>query len=421
MADMKGTDVDDDAAERFELVFIYMGQGDCTLIRCPDGQVVVVDCGSKAYLEDEPFVRAQLLLRSKAWAGTEKKVHSLILTHPDRDHYNRLGEFFWGTKFKEPFDIDGKSYSTIEPPIGVERVYLSQSYRDDSPMGNYSENSANHWIYANRLDTAAIYEVTINDTKDELKQWRREDGFKKAGTTPIAGSKQVVLSGRTKNGKDWEIAIIAGNVPINQKTGLKDENGNALTEPKDAANAASLVTRLSIDRSVALIVGDATFSTERFLMDKHPDAIKEVAIAQVGHHGSSDTSSSPAYVKLVDPARAAVSVGYNESSHRLPRYKALERWLELLDERDKGAEHHIDYWQTAEEAGTTWEEQLEVWKNDPEDSKILEKWGDKFSYRLSDPGDGRIYAFSGNMFLFRESTRLQLEQTSMGTFRWTLP
>ena len=33
---------------KFTFVFVEMGQGDCTLVKCPDGKIVVVDCGFTA-------------------------------------------------------------------------------------------------------------------------------------------------------------------------------------------------------------------------------------------------------------------------------------------------------------------------------------------------------------------------------------
>ena len=47
--------------------FIDMGQGDCTIISCPDGSVYIVDCGSSGGLPEDSFEEAQELVRD--WAN----------------------------------------------------------------------------------------------------------------------------------------------------------------------------------------------------------------------------------------------------------------------------------------------------------------------------------------------------------------
>ncbi len=61
------------------MIFIGMGQGDCTIISCFDNSVYIVDCDISKGLEDAPFTKAQDLVRD--WANGNPM--NMIMTHPD--------------------------------------------------------------------------------------------------------------------------------------------------------------------------------------------------------------------------------------------------------------------------------------------------------------------------------------------------
>src|SRR5689334_3006063 len=77
----------------FDIVCFYMGQGDCSMIRCPDGRIVMVDCGSKFDFSEASLKIAADLVRHPKWAGGNNNcIDALILTHKDQDHYNQAGK-----------------------------------------------------------------------------------------------------------------------------------------------------------------------------------------------------------------------------------------------------------------------------------------------------------------------------------------
>ena len=68
------------------LHFVAIGQGDCTLIECPNGGFILVDAGSTARGDRDAvreYVRDQL-------DQTSPRIDTVIVTHPDADHYNYL-------------------------------------------------------------------------------------------------------------------------------------------------------------------------------------------------------------------------------------------------------------------------------------------------------------------------------------------
>ena len=61
------------------MMFIDMGQGNCTIISCPDNSVYIVDFGNSGDLEDALFTKAQDLVHD--WANGNRI--NMNMTHPD--------------------------------------------------------------------------------------------------------------------------------------------------------------------------------------------------------------------------------------------------------------------------------------------------------------------------------------------------
>jgi len=103
-------------------------------------------------------------------------------------------------------------------------------------------------------------------------------------------------------------------------------------------NNHSCVLRVSSASGSALFTGDIERAVENQLVQKHPDKL-ESDILIVPHHGS-NTSSSLAFIKQVNPELSLISVGYTNRYH-LPsrqvtaRYDALKS--ELIETYKSGA------------------------------------------------------------------------------------
>lgn len=78
-------------AADIEFHFVYVGQGDCTLIKTPDGKNVLVDCGSSR--DGEPEEVRSYIQRE---IGANGSIDVLVITHPDSDHYNLVPEVLQG-------------------------------------------------------------------------------------------------------------------------------------------------------------------------------------------------------------------------------------------------------------------------------------------------------------------------------------
>lgn len=94
-----------------------------------------------------------------------------------------------------------------------------------------------------------------------------------------------------------------------------------------APNDCSIGLRIDYCKSSVLFVGDAEIEEERLL------SIEPVTLLQVGHHGS-ETSSSGAFLAMLAPKYAVISVGKDEEglnrSYCHPARVAVERLNEAL-------------------------------------------------------------------------------------------
>jgi beta-lactamase superfamily II metal-dependent hydrolase len=412
----------------FTFVFVAMGQGDCCMVRCPDGKVVVVDCGSTSNKWGNPhwIDEAAMLLRDASWAGGNgNKVDALILTHSDADHHNKVVQFFGAITWDGDVTLPSNGTVLKKPKIGkidIGAIYLSDAYAANSPLGNYTGGNLNNEIAAGSFSTTDIYEVTINsktDTENSYRRWTSADSFAAAvdpvpaDAHQIAGKRLTILSGTTDL-TPWSVSILAGNVV--RGYGKTDDGATP-------DNAKSLITLFEVGGKKALLCGDATFSTEKFLLDAHKASglLKDVDLLQIPHHGSRYASSNP-FVQLTNPQWTVASVGFLEHSYRLPRYEyVIDRWLGQIEGADRTtADHDIDYWTTDTEASKPIRDsdvmaKYNTWTKNETDFSLVDWNASKNFYFLKAPPNG-VFAFymqmKASLFMFRETINSRLVLTS---------
>jgi len=429
-------------AARFTFVFVAMGQGDCCLVRCPDGRVVVVDCGSTAnpYGDPDWVNEAQILLRANTFAGGNgNSIDALILTHSDDDHHNKVVQFFKATSWTGNVNMPTSGQVLTNPSIpqvNIDTIYFSDAYADNSPLAYYSGGALNGHIYNHYFSTEDLYEVTINnvtDANNSFKRWNwTRDHFAalvppaQANAHQINGKRLTILNGTT-NGMNWSVSIIAGNVPRGY--------GNAI-DGATADNAKSLITLFEVNGRKALLCGDATFSTEQFLTTVHGGGggtgiLQNIDLIQVPHHGSAYASGAN-FVQLTNPRWAVASVGFLEHTYRMPRYDAvLEEWMGTLETHGNTITHHdVDYWTMYTDASPPQQvttndidNKYNTWTTNGTDFSLVGYNQSRKFFYLQTPPYG-VYGYyrkqTGGQFLFRESVDSTLTLTSQKTQRFYL-
>ncbi|MBO4873608.1 MAG: DNA internalization-related competence protein ComEC/Rec2 [Lachnospiraceae bacterium] len=95
---------------------------------------------------------------------------------------------------------------------------------------------------------------------------------------------------------------------------------------RDPDNESSLVLKLTRQNFSALFTGDLGFAGEEYLLNRQPDAIRNLSWLKVAHHGSR-YSSAAAFLKLASPRIAFISCGRgNRYGH--PAQETLNRLKE---------------------------------------------------------------------------------------------
>ena len=104
-------------ADAVQVFALPVGQGDCTIIQCPNGNIVVFDCGSSGgnrMTADEVA----------GWLGSDiDRVVAILVTHANRDHYNYLPAIQWNTTNTRAVIIGGAIESY---PAGTIRSWLNR-------------------------------------------------------------------------------------------------------------------------------------------------------------------------------------------------------------------------------------------------------------------------------------------------------
>ncbi|RCG31570.1 MBL fold metallo-hydrolase [Sphaerisporangium album] len=293
----------------FYLTFLQMGQGDGAIMSTPRGKTVMIDCGTVSTDGESESARGdgQAILKKDIYLGGGSRIDILILTHPDRDHYSWVEQ------------------------LTPDNVTFGKVYHSDS-LGEYSFAKTRKFLKRHVASRNDIRRVRNNRSGRQLAKVD-------VPARTADGQIDVLVDGgiRILDEPDCKMTILAAEVP---KTHA-DEIG------LDAINAGSVVTLIEVYNEKILIVGDATYSTETFLMDRHRDRIRNLDLLQVGHHGSACTSSLQSFIDLTQPKMAIICAGRAVETNHLPRGEVVWRYHDHLDARADIAEvdaHDVYFW-----------------------------------------------------------------------------
>ncbi len=257
------------AADSLRIHFVNVGQGDCTLIQCPDGRDVLIDCGSLVE-RDKEATEAYLLN-----ALADDKLEVLVITHPDADHYNMI-----------PFVLRNIAVDRLLF-IGTPSEY---SKRTHNVTGSFVANAMRNWIEG--MAPADRRALTLADVSAEGQP-----------STHFG-------SGNT------HFYILAAEAPQ--------------TRAAWAANTRSIVLRVSHDEFDTMLTGDATTETESFVLGRFTPTWLDCELLKIGHHGSGVTSTSPAWAATVRPELSIASATIKRE-HGHPNRNVVLRLAALAD------------------------------------------------------------------------------------------
>ncbi len=309
------------ARNNLNLMFLHVGQGDCTFIQTPGLRTVMIDCGTCAGIEEAgtPNVRTGLghvmsAIRGLVYSdrrANKTDLDILIFTHPDRDHHNKLGKV--SAEFAK-----------------IKRVYHSNRLR------RYIDGDTNTSQHVQSVCAAAGRKRT---------RVRR-------GEKTING---VAAKKADQRGTDTEWVDEHGALVILQEEYctiriLAAEVGfpaDELINPNDAvaANRASLVTLIEAFGKRILICGDATKATEQYLLDTYRNThlAQPIDILRCSHHGSDEDCNISGFVAALRAKEVIVSAAMKSNpGHGLPAVEVMKRFWSRASAGD--AAHNSWFW-----------------------------------------------------------------------------
>lgn len=320
------------------MLFVQVGHGDCTVIQTPAGKTFLIDCGSsggfamsgdsnpkaeggdnekKEKGKDE--IRARLRVRQEInkMLGDNYELDFLILTHPDKDHYNKMRAVF--TDKDAPLKI-GKIYHSSEfSKYGESTWYTNKIYSNGEQVKGKNSLSKLinqvHFRYDGKIKATATPSF-----KEEIQGLNAKES---EAVVKHDDSKPDELDALDKKGglliwaeANCRVSILSSNT--NQEhDGIKDES--------TAENRGSVVVLVQAFGKKILLCGDATLNTEKELVTRYGDHIANIDILRVGHHGSAVTSSGVEFTEHVKAKQAWISESDNSSFHS----PSLEVFLRL--------------------------------------------------------------------------------------------
>jgi beta-lactamase superfamily II metal-dependent hydrolase len=331
---MKADDLQDERL--LEVVFIDVGQGDGCLLVTPKDKHLLVDAGMRGNMYR--FLRWRYAGFKKKW-----KFESVIITHPDSDHYSG---------FSELFDEENVSVGTLYHNGIIETSTSGQNHQ----LGE-----------AEKID-GTLYIHELMETKTKLAAFLADEA---RWTTGNSGKKQYpkLLHKALNNGRVDDIRMLstahsdAGFLPgYGPDKELSIEVLGPVAETDDGShsllrwfkkfdkggynkgqtkNGHSVVLKLKYRDVSLLLAGDLNWAAERFLLEQHVPLpipgeqatadeqaafrglarqVFQTDIVKSCHHGSADFMNL--FLQASHSAATVVSSG-DEESHAHPRSDTL--------------------------------------------------------------------------------------------------
>lgn len=289
-------EVDDgNEADALTFTFIDVGQGNGTLVEFPNGELMLVDCGCKSSgtvqtkdgeesVKVKNYLETQVknFLDNKVNTSKFKKLSYVIISHPDSDHLNLL--------------------PTVLNDINVEQVIFGgkeEWYKKKQEVFNFFVEKK-----------AKIFFINQGNPYSEAPNFGPDRRIIKNQDVSV-----WIVSANAQPTEGKNIENLFQELPKNNKPGTK-------------TNTSSIVLCFQYGGNKVILTGDATFSTEWYILNqtywKDGESLKSYAL-EGGHHGSED-SFSEAWLKKVNPQWIHFSAD-NKAQFKHPRGSVVQRVL----------------------------------------------------------------------------------------------
>jgi len=303
-----------------ELYVVDVGQGDAVLFKTPDGKWHLVDGG----VSNEDQMLSKGVSDFMNWkfieeiGGNRADLESVILTHPDSDHYGGLEFVLTGRTFQadsstgerraqKSFDVtvetlyhSGLAKYTATPKLGDSVAGIVAPF----PQGEHGIKPEGFFITQLLGDQASFLAPPrqLSTSFDSFAQL--------AGQVPHHVQRLSHVDQHLPGYGPGQNAVtirVLGPIleAFGAQTGLRVMGNDSKT-----VNGHSVVLRLDYGQARILLTGDLNAQAQDLLLSYHPAGEFAVDVAKSCHHGSEDINLE--FVKAVQARAMVISSGDNE-------------------------------------------------------------------------------------------------------------
>ncbi|MEG2084212.1 MAG: hypothetical protein RRY78_01495 [Clostridia bacterium] len=270
-----------------QMHFVDVGQGDCIILRFPDGKDMIIDAGSGSG-GTENDVKNRVLDYCKRLEIDY--FDYMMLTHTDADHAGVLDEVIKEYDVREFFlpDLDA-SYNEPDTTKKKDGKVPTKTYFDvvaGAKAETYTDNGVQK-------------QAVINKNIDEFK---------------------IV-------GVDYQIDFYCFTAEMYDKITYGDA---------EEINSVSPIGILSFGGRKVVLTGDANTITEEYFLKNHPEGI-DCDVLKAGHHGSKG-STTEAFLHFVDVEYVVVMAG-KDNSYGHPHDEFIKRVNEYKETNNTNGDY----------------------------------------------------------------------------------
>ena len=319
---------------------IDCGQGDAALLHTPDDRWVMIDGGPSPGLANSPALGVRFLwwkiFVDQSWRQEFSvpgpfRLDSLVVTHPDEDHFGgfpevvgrvKPGAFEIGTVFHNGMGrFDGKAvkydgskgFGQLGPVEGAQlpNAGLTTLLDSEGDIKKYASTGPGRpWkLSGNYADFLKSVTAKIAQGIGGLQRVDHTTGHL-PGFAPSPGKAAIRVLGPV-------VEKFAGQKGLRFLDGGSE---SALKSPSLTRNGHSIVLRIDYGKFRLLMTGDLNFKSHAVLLQNVNPKEFACHVGKACHHGAEDISTT--FLQAMNPLATLFSSGDNET-YAHPRAKAL--------------------------------------------------------------------------------------------------